>query len=50
MNLQGIAVYEDGKPKPMDYIVDQKQYALETISSHTQYLQTMPAEEIFSNY
>lgn len=42
---QGITVYEDGKTEPMDYIIDQEQYASETISSHTQYLQAMPAEE-----
>lgn len=41
---QGNVVDENGRPEPMDYIVDQEQFALETISSHTQYLQKKPSE------
>ncbi|KAL1931894.1 hypothetical protein VTP01DRAFT_8950 [Rhizomucor pusillus] len=41
---QGNVVDENGTPEPMDYIVNQEQFALETISSHTQYLQK-PAEK-----
>lgn len=36
---QGNVVDENGRPESMDYIVDQEQFALETISSHSQYLQ-----------
>ncbi|KAL1933710.1 hypothetical protein VTP01DRAFT_7800 [Rhizomucor pusillus] len=40
----GNVVDEDGRPEPMDYIVDQKQFTLETITSHTQYLQQAASE------
>ncbi|CEI87397.1 hypothetical protein RMCBS344292_01812 [Rhizopus microsporus] len=42
---QGNVVNKNGRSEPMDYIVDQEQFALETISSHAQYLQKKPAEE-----
>lgn len=42
---RGNVVDENGRPELMDYIVDQEQFALETISSHTQYLLTMPFEK-----
>ncbi|CEG78891.1 hypothetical protein RMATCC62417_13427 [Rhizopus microsporus] len=42
---QGNVVDQNGRPQPMDYIVDQEQFALETISSHAQYLQKKPAEK-----
>ncbi|ORE14700.1 hypothetical protein BCV71DRAFT_186751, partial [Rhizopus microsporus] len=42
---QGNIVDENGRPEPMNYIVDQEQFALETISSHAQYLRKKPAEE-----
>ncbi|KAL1927700.1 hypothetical protein VTP01DRAFT_3521 [Rhizomucor pusillus] len=46
---QGNAVDENGRPEPMNYIVDQEQFALETISSHTDYLQKKPAEKSRAN-
>ncbi|KAL1936279.1 hypothetical protein VTP01DRAFT_413 [Rhizomucor pusillus] len=46
---QGNIVDENGRPEPMDYIIDQGQFALETISSHTQYLQKKPAEKSRAN-
>ena len=48
--------YEDGhsnavdeyvRPEPMDYIIDEERYALETVSSHTQYLHNQPQENNF---
>ncbi|KAL1926844.1 hypothetical protein VTP01DRAFT_5490 [Rhizomucor pusillus] len=48
-NGQGNVVDENGRPEPMGYIVDQEQFALETISSHTQYLQKKPAEKSRAN-
>lgn len=39
---QGVVVEEHGRPEPMDYIVDEEQYAFETISSYSQYLRNMP--------
>ncbi|KAL1930585.1 hypothetical protein VTP01DRAFT_10747 [Rhizomucor pusillus] len=38
----GNVVDEYGRPEPMDYLVDEETYALETVSSHTQYLCNMP--------
>ncbi|CEG82112.1 hypothetical protein RMATCC62417_16234 [Rhizopus microsporus] len=38
------AVDEYGGPEPMDYIVDEEQFRLETLSSHTQYLAQLPLE------
>ncbi|KAL1935491.1 hypothetical protein VTP01DRAFT_4631 [Rhizomucor pusillus] len=35
-------VVEYGRPKPMDYLVDENTYALETMSPHMQYLCNMP--------
>ncbi|KAL4206916.1 hypothetical protein AB4K20DRAFT_1918441 [Rhizopus microsporus] len=43
----GNAVDEYGRPEPMDYIIDEKRYALETVSSHTQYLHNQPQENNF---
>jgi hypothetical protein len=37
-NRKGSVVDEYGRPEPMDYIVDEEQFRLETLSSHTQYL------------
>ncbi|CEG70119.1 hypothetical protein RMATCC62417_06068 [Rhizopus microsporus] len=37
-NGKGSVVDEYGKPESMDYIVDEGQISLETLSSHTQYL------------
>ncbi|KAL4209699.1 hypothetical protein AB4K20DRAFT_1904675 [Rhizopus microsporus] len=39
--------YEDGHGNPMDYIIDEERYALETVSSHTQYLHNQPQENNF---
>ncbi|KAL1930688.1 hypothetical protein VTP01DRAFT_10850 [Rhizomucor pusillus] len=41
---QGNAVDEYGRPEPMDYVVDEEQYALETLSSYTQYLRNRTRE------
>jgi transposase len=43
----GNAVDEYGRPEPMDYIIDEERYALETVSSHTQYLHNQPQENSF---
>ncbi|KAG1163202.1 hypothetical protein G6F37_001443 [Rhizopus arrhizus] len=37
-NGKGSVVDEYGRPESMDYIVDEEQFRLETLSSHTQYL------------
>ncbi|KAL1931091.1 hypothetical protein VTP01DRAFT_10228 [Rhizomucor pusillus] len=41
---QGNAVDEHGRPEPMDYVIDEEQHALETLSSYTQYLRNLPCE------
>ncbi|KAL1934234.1 hypothetical protein VTP01DRAFT_6416 [Rhizomucor pusillus] len=41
---QGNVVDEHGRPEPMDYIVDEEVYALQTVSSHTQYLRNIACE------
>ncbi|KAL1926453.1 hypothetical protein VTP01DRAFT_5782 [Rhizomucor pusillus] len=41
---QGIIVDENGRPEPMDYFIDQEQFALDT-----QYLQKKPAEKSRAN-
>ena len=38
----GNAVDEYGRSEPMDYIIDEERYALETVSSHIQYLHNQP--------
>ncbi|KAG1170467.1 hypothetical protein G6F70_009073 [Rhizopus microsporus] len=43
-NGKGSIVDEYGRPEPMDYIVDEEQFRLETLSSHTQYLAQLPLE------
>ena len=43
-NGKGSVVDEYGRPEPMDYIVDEEQFHLETLSSHTQYLARLPLE------
>ncbi|ORE01679.1 hypothetical protein BCV72DRAFT_320557 [Rhizopus microsporus var. microsporus] len=43
----GNAVNEYGRPEPMDYNIDEERYALETVSSHTQYLHNQPQENNF---
>ncbi|KAG1168058.1 hypothetical protein G6F71_009282 [Rhizopus microsporus] len=43
----GNAVDEYGRPERMEYIIDEKRYALETVSSHTQYLHNQPQENNF---
>ncbi|CEI89324.1 hypothetical protein RMCBS344292_03687 [Rhizopus microsporus] len=43
-NGEGSAVDEYGRPEPMDYIVDEEQFRLETLISHTQYLAQLPLE------
>ncbi|KAG1166527.1 hypothetical protein G6F36_012911 [Rhizopus arrhizus] len=43
-NGKGSVVDEYGRPKPMDYIVNDEQSRLETLSSHTQYLAQLPLE------
>ncbi|KAG1171493.1 hypothetical protein G6F70_006942 [Rhizopus microsporus] len=40
-------VDEYGRPEPMDYIIHEERYALETVSSHTQYLHNQPQENNF---
>ncbi|KAG1440623.1 hypothetical protein G6F56_011845 [Rhizopus delemar] len=37
-NGKGSLINEYGRPEPIDYIVDEEQFRLETLSSHTQYL------------
>ncbi|CEI98545.1 hypothetical protein RMCBS344292_12652 [Rhizopus microsporus] len=43
----GNAVDEYGRPEPMNYIIGEERYALETVSSHTQYLHNQPQENNF---
>ncbi|KAG0739997.1 hypothetical protein G6F16_009761 [Rhizopus arrhizus] len=43
-NGKGSVVDEYGRPEPMDYIVDEEQFCLETLSSHTHYLAQQPLE------
>ncbi len=43
-NGKGSVVDEYGRPEPMNYIVDEEQFSLETLSSHTQYLAQLPLE------
>ena len=43
-NGKGSVVDEYGRPEPMDYIVDEEQFRLETLTSHTQYLAQLPLE------
>jgi transposase len=43
-NGKGPVVDRYGGPEPMDYIVDEEQFRLETLSSHTQYLAQLPLE------
>ncbi|EIE82500.1 hypothetical protein RO3G_07205 [Rhizopus delemar RA 99-880] len=42
---KGSAIDEYSKPEPMDYIVDEEQFCLETLNSHTQYLAQLSLEE-----
>ncbi|ORE00840.1 hypothetical protein BCV72DRAFT_218409 [Rhizopus microsporus var. microsporus] len=41
------AVDEYGRPESMDYIIDEERCALETVSSHIQYLHNQPQENNF---
>ncbi|KAL1925861.1 hypothetical protein VTP01DRAFT_7285 [Rhizomucor pusillus] len=41
---QGTVVDGQGRPEPLDYVIDEEQYALETVSSYTQYLRNQPRE------
>lgn len=41
-NGKDSVVDEYSRPKPMDYIVYEKQFRLEMLSSHTQYLARLP--------
>ncbi|CEG71396.1 hypothetical protein RMATCC62417_07143 [Rhizopus microsporus] len=43
-NGKGSVVDKYGRPESMDYIVDEEQFRLETLSSHTQYLAQLPLE------
>lgn len=43
-NGKGSVVDEYGRPELVDYIVDEEQFHLETLSSHTQYLSQLPLE------
>ena len=43
-NGKGSVVDEYGRPEPMDYIVDEEQFRLETLNSHTQYSAQLPLE------
>lgn len=38
---KGTVVDECGRPEPMEYIVDDEQYRLEALNSHTRYLSTL---------
>ncbi|ORE01593.1 hypothetical protein BCV72DRAFT_299098 [Rhizopus microsporus var. microsporus] len=38
---QGHVIDEHGCPEPMDYVVDEETYTLQTLSSHTDYLHTL---------
>ncbi|ORE06044.1 hypothetical protein BCV72DRAFT_329574 [Rhizopus microsporus var. microsporus] len=40
-------VGEYGRPEPMEYIIDEERYTLETVRLHTQYLHNKPQENNF---
>ncbi|CEG66435.1 hypothetical protein RMATCC62417_03020 [Rhizopus microsporus] len=46
-NGHGNAVDEYGRLEPIDYIINEERYALETTSSNTQYLHNQPQENNF---
>lgn len=39
-----LVVDEYDRPEPVDYIIDKEQFRLETLNSHTQYLDQLPLE------
>ncbi|KAG1051241.1 hypothetical protein G6F43_006537 [Rhizopus delemar] len=41
----GNVIDENGDPEPMDYIVDQNEFIVETIATHTEYLRTTVPNE-----
>jgi hypothetical protein len=43
-NGKGFVIEEYGRPELMDYIVDEDQFRLETLSSHVQHLAQKPPE------
>ncbi|ORE05945.1 hypothetical protein BCV72DRAFT_329903 [Rhizopus microsporus var. microsporus] len=43
----GNGVDEYGRPEPMDYIIDEERYALETVNSNTHYLHNQLQENNF---
>jgi hypothetical protein len=43
-NGKGSVIEEYSRPESVDYIVDEEQFRLETLSSHTQYLAQLPLE------
>ncbi|KAI8330173.1 hypothetical protein BC941DRAFT_475724 [Chlamydoabsidia padenii] len=42
---QGNVIDEDGGPEPVDYIVDQNEFIVETIATHTEYLRNAVPNE-----
>lgn len=44
-DVKGAVVDECGRPEPIDYIVDEEQYRLETLSPYTQCLCKLSQEE-----
>ena len=43
----GNVVGENGVPEPMDYIVDENEFMVETIVTRTEYLKEAPTSEWF---
>ncbi|KAI8646716.1 hypothetical protein BD408DRAFT_359170 [Parasitella parasitica] len=41
----GNVVDENGGPEPMEYIVDQNEFIVESIATHSEYLKNMPSCE-----
>jgi hypothetical protein len=44
----GNVVDENGGPEPMEYIVDQNEFVVETIATHTDYLKNAASSEASS--
>ncbi|ORE00788.1 hypothetical protein BCV72DRAFT_177269, partial [Rhizopus microsporus var. microsporus] len=42
---QGKVIDKNGNTKPMDYIVDQNGFIVETIATHTEYLKSTASSE-----
>ncbi|CEG63160.1 hypothetical protein RMATCC62417_00352 [Rhizopus microsporus] len=46
----GNVVDENGRPEPMDYIIDQSEFIVETIATHSEYLKHVAPSEFSRIY